>query len=49
MKGIESHSFNVENRQFIVWYDSKVIDKKMIIQAVEEAGNFSVKNWGITK
>ena len=47
LKGIERHSFNVENRQFIVRYDSKVTDKKKIIQTVEKAGNFSVKNWEI--
>ena len=47
-KGIESHSFNLENRQFSVRYDSKVIDKEMIIQAVERAGSFTVKDWIIT-
>ena len=45
LKSIESHSFTLENRQFIVRYDSKVIDKKKIIKVVEEAGKFSVKNW----
>ncbi|RKY91360.1 MAG: hypothetical protein DRQ01_07815 [Ignavibacteriae bacterium] len=47
-KGIESHSFNLENRKFIVTYDPKVIDKKTIIQAVERAGSFTVKDWIIT-
>jgi copper chaperone CopZ len=49
LKGIESHSFNIENRQFMVRYDSKVVDKTKIIKAVEDAGNFSVKNWEIIK
>ena len=47
LKGIESHSFTIENRQFIVRYDSKVIDKKTIIKAVEESGNFTVKDWNV--
>jgi len=47
LKGIESHSFKIENRQFTVRYDSEAIDKKTIIQAVEEAGNFNVKEWSV--
>ncbi len=49
LKGIESHSFNVENREFAVRYDSKVVDKIMLIKAIEKAGNFSIKNWEIIK
>ena len=49
LKGIKSHSFNIENRQFNVRYDSIVIDKNTIIQVVEKTGNFSAKNWQFIK
>ena len=48
LKEIESHSFDLETRQFFVRYNSKSIDKNKIIQTVEEAGNFIVKDWKIT-
>ena len=49
LKDIESHSFNIVIRQFIIRYNSKVTDKKKIIQTVEKVGNFFVKNWEIIK
>ena len=47
LKGIESHSFKIENRKFTVRYNSEVIDQRIIIQAVEGAGGFTVNNWVI--
>lgn len=43
--GIESHSFNIESGQFIVQYNSKIIDKNTIIRTVETVGNYKVNNW----
>ena len=48
LKEIESHSFDLETRQFFVKYNFKLIDKNKIIHAVEKAGNFIVKDWRIT-
>ena len=48
LKGIDSHSFNIEDRQFIIQYNSKIADKNRIIQTVEAVGNYKVINWIIT-
>ncbi len=45
LKGIKSHLFDIENRKFIVRYESKVTDRNVIVKAVEDAGSFSVENW----
>ena len=45
LKGIERHSFNIENWQFNVQYNSKIADKNRIIQTVEPVGNYRVKDW----
>ena len=47
-KGIESQSFNLENRQFSVRYDSEVTEKETIINTVEGVGSFTVKDWILT-
>ncbi len=47
LKGVESHSFNIENRQFIVQYNSKITNQDTIIQTVEAVGSYKVNNWSL--
>ena len=48
-KGIESHSFNVENRQFSVRYDTKVIDLEKYFKTENSVAYLRTKVWSDKK
>ena len=45
LDGIEKHSFDSSKILFTILFNSKKVSKEAIINAVENAGSFTVRNW----
>ena len=45
LKGIYSHSFNLESQIFSIGYYDLITNKEIIIKTIENVDNFKVTNW----